>query len=316
MTTLSITPSWTASISRLCKVRLASVLLACAASFAVSHVATAADLKPILKAPPPPAPVFSWTGFYAGANVGYSFGSAHNDFNAFAPNLGVVPCPPAGLSLCAAGSDSDSLKGAIGGLQAGYNRQFGSYVAGIETDIQISGQKGSGSFALSLPSSTPPAVMSVNTSESLDWLGTLRGRLGITSDRWLVYGTGGLAYGHVKTSGSAAVTAAPPAGIFACVTASGCPFLPFAAWGASQTKVGWTAGFGVERVIGNDHWSVRLEYLYVDLGRVNASFATPPLCIGNGTATTATCANDGAGSGTNSIHVTDNIVRVGGNYRF
>ena len=66
----------------------------------------AADLRakaPVFKAPPPVA-VFSWSGFYAGANIGYSWGRSRNDWSVFAPALVVVNatvCPPA---LCASGS--------------------------------------------------------------------------------------------------------------------------------------------------------------------------------------------------------------------
>src|SRR5262245_48467539 len=111
--------------------------------------ATAADLRtkaPVLKAPPPVA-VFSWSGFYVGANIGYSWGRARNDWDVFVPALTVVDqtvCPPA---LCASGSDSNKLNGAIGGLQAGYNWQMANVLVGLEADIQASGQKGSEVFS-------------------------------------------------------------------------------------------------------------------------------------------------------------------------
>jgi outer membrane immunogenic protein len=272
------------------------------------------------KAPPAAAPIFSWTGFYGGVNVGYSFGRAHDDFNAFVPEPG-FPCSPVlgGGALCPAGSDSSSMKGAIGGLQAGYNAQFGRYLAGIETDIQISGQKGSDSlgFAFPNPPIATPVVLAVSETESLKWLGTLRGRLGVTSDRWLVYGTGGLAYGEVKVNGSAAMTGVPLASNVGACFPAGCPFQPFAAWTNSQTRVGWTAGLGVERVIGNDdRWSVKAEYLHVDLGRVSTNFATLPMRAASVDAISGQSVPIAAGSGTISTHVTDDIVRVGANYRF
>ena len=87
--------------------------------------------------------------------------------------------------------------------------------------------------------------------------------------------------GLLKVEGSAAATGFPAGVGLACIP-NGCPFLPFGSWSDSKTKVGWTAGFGIERVIGNDHWTVKFEYLYVDLGTVGTTFATPAGCYGNG----------------------------------
>jgi outer membrane immunogenic protein len=286
----------------------------------------AADMA--VKAPPPPAAVFSWTGFYVGGNVGYSWGRARDDFSASVPFSGIAPtaCTPVGAVVCAAASDSNALDGAIGGVQAGYNWQNGRYLAGIESDFQISGERQRGSntvtaYSLITGSSGAgpfnPDAITYNNSDRLNWLGTLRGRLGITTDRWLVYGTGGLAYGEVKVVGSAAATGVPIGSLpFSCISASGCPFQPFGAWSNSQIPVGWTAGFGVERVLGDYHWSVKLEYLYVDLGSVHTTFATQALCFGNGNTGGAGCGNLLPSSGTISTRVIDNIVRLGANYRF
>jgi outer membrane immunogenic protein len=288
--------------------------------------ALAADMP--LKAPPPPAAVFSWTGFYVGGNVGYSWGSARDDFNASVPfsGPGSTACTPIGSVVCAAASDSNRLDGAIGGLQAGYNWQYERYLAGIESDFQISGQRQRGSNTVTAYSLVTggggagpfnPDTVTYNNSDSLNWLGTLRGRLGVTTDRWLVYGTGGLAYGEVKIAGTTAATGIPIGGdITTCLTASGCPFQPLGAWNNSQIPVGWTAGFGLERVLADDHWSVKLEYLYVDLGTVHTTFATQTLCLGNGNVGGAGCGTVSPSSGTISTRVIDNIVRLGANYRF
>jgi outer membrane immunogenic protein len=105
------------------------------------------------------------------------------------------------------------MNGVIGGLQFGYNYQFGSYLAGIEADIQATGQRGTSNFAVNTGLvTTPPTTLVGSDSEKLDWLGTLRGRLGVTVDRWLAYGTGGLAYGRVGTDGSLAVNGVAPGG--------------------------------------------------------------------------------------------------------
>ncbi len=126
--------------------------------------AFAADLArapaPVVKAPAVvPAPVFSWTGFYIGANAGYGWGSGKDA----ADYYGLSP------------------QGWFGGGQVGFNYQFANnIVAGIETDFQggdISDTVG-------------------GLSSKVDWFGTVRGRLGYAFGRVLPYVTGGLAYGN------------------------------------------------------------------------------------------------------------------------
>src|SRR5438105_6808250 len=95
--------------------------------------AVAADLAPktpVYKAPPPIV-VYNWTGFYLGANLGYSFGRASTDWTI------------AGVSF---GSTSQKMEGILGGLQAGYNLQSSNWVAGLEADIQATAQRGSSSL--------------------------------------------------------------------------------------------------------------------------------------------------------------------------
>lgn len=150
--------------------------------------AMAADMA--VKVPVPPAPVFNWAGFYAGGNVGYSWGESANDWNVFAAaaggNPGNTTCAPApGFALCVNGSDKARLDGFIGGLQAGYNWISGKYLLGLEADLQYSDQRRSqvfnGTFnANAFFNNTPiPGSFVATYSESLQWLGTLRGAVGI-----------------------------------------------------------------------------------------------------------------------------------------
>jgi outer membrane immunogenic protein len=127
------------------------------------------------------------------------------------------------------GSD---LSGWLGGGQLGYNFQTGSLVWGIEADISAADISGD--------SRCPNPAFSCNAA--VKWFGTVRGRIGLPQNNWLFYATGGFAYGGVERT--SAVTAP----------------------GLSQTKtlVGWTIGGGVDYAI-NSKWSVRGEYLYVDL---------------------------------------------------
>jgi len=288
--------------------------------------AMAADMRakaPVFKAPPPVA-VFSWSGFYVGGNIGYSWGRSRNDWNVFAPALVVVNptvCPPA---LCASGSDSNKINGAIGGLQAGYNWQMANAVVGLEADVQASGQKGSqvfsAPFATSIIVGGIPVVGTVAAAytQKLAWLGTLRGRIGFAADRLLVYATGGLAYGRVTIDGTAAATSliSPDAGPTTCTLVPGPDLCPLASFRNGVTKAGWTLGVGAEGAIA-DGWSWKIEYLHVDLGTVTTTFATLPGCFGGAApGGGGGCVPMLAGAGTISSRITDEIVRLGVNYRF
>jgi len=247
--------------------------LAAALSLGLAQAASAVDMPAPVKAPVA-APVYNWTGVYIGGNIGYGWGKSDNDFADAVTGFGTVPM----------GSDTTNVNGVIGGLQAGYNWQTGSFVFGLETDVQLSGQKGSGAAICPAASCGPGGT--VTHTEQLTWFGTARGRLGWAFDRWLIYGTGGLAYGTVESSGSV--------NFFVPVRLTG----PYS---DSATRVGWVAGAGLEGAI-TRNWTARVEYLYIDFGTANFSSPTMfPLA---------------AGAITDSMHLRDNIVRVGLNYRF
>lgn len=174
------------------------------------------------------------------------------------------------------GSSSQDINGVIGGFQTGYNYQFGNWVWGFESDFQATGQKGGDTFVLG-------PLTTVTTDHKLPWLGTSRSRLGVLwSPNVLLYGTFGIAYGQVKDSRTITVTNV------------GSATSTFTDW-----KAGWTAGAGVESAWGGG-WSWKLEYLYVDLGKTETTLATPAL---------GTIATD-------TRRTTDNIVRVGLNYKW
>jgi len=152
-------------------------LLATVALAALSAPAAAADLATKYPVKAVAVPVFSWTGFYIGANAGYGGGSYSYDY---AP--GVV------------GTGDANSSGWLVGGQIGYNYQFSNNVVlGLETDLQwtdISGQVGG------------VLVAGGNTisGTKLDYFGTIRARLGYAVDRFLPYITGGVAYGDVKSN--------------------------------------------------------------------------------------------------------------------
>jgi outer membrane immunogenic protein len=263
--------------------------------------AAAADLptKATLYKAPPVVRVWSWTGFYAGLNVGYSFGRSRTTESFSDGGTGAL------LSTI---DNSFNMNGVIGGGQVGYNWQFDTWVVGIEADFQGSGQKGSGSVVClgaicSAPCPGPLCYerkskvigggpVTGDLAEKLSWFGTVRGRLGVTVTPWvLAYVTGGLAYGEVKSDLS--------------VAGINCEDAVSALFSSSTTKAGWTIGGGLEgRIVGN--WTAKVEYLYIDLGTVTSgAFVTPIVAPSRGFLTTSI-----------SSHVTDNIVRVGVNYKF
>jgi outer membrane immunogenic protein len=220
-----------------------------------------------------------------------------------------------GTSFSADGSTT--LNGFIGGGQLGYNWQAGNWVYGFEADFQGTGQNGSanatcpGGTTTSVNGCTPghigdtvndPALpVTVSLSERLEWLGTVRGRIGATVTPTLMpYVTGGLAYGQIRVSETVSGT-----NVSGTNGANGATFTPGGgSFSNNTTKVGWTIGAGVESVLWGN-WTGKIEYLYVDLGTVSGSFSTSLI--------TSTGGNLLAGY---SSHVTDNIVRVGLNYTF
>lgn len=220
--------------------RISGMVLAAGLAAASGSWAVAADLA-AYKAPR--AAAFDWSGLYVGTNAGYGW-------------------------LDAGGT---SLKGIIGGGQMGANWQTGNFVLGLETDLQATGQKAM--------TTTTAAGVTVTETDKLSWLGTTRLRAGFAADRWLVYGTGGVAYGQIKEDGTVS------GGLVG--TYSG-----------SNTKVGWTLGGGVEAAI-DRNWSWKVEYLYARFSGFTNTYSLP--------GATLTVAYPAA---------SETIVRAGVNYRF
>jgi outer membrane immunogenic protein len=165
--------------------RLRQVVL-CGAMLAAGTVgpALAADLPAPAPPPPqapavylPPAPLFSWTGFYVGANAGWGWESASGNIT----NAGLA--------------DTFSVKGNgfIGGGQLGGNYQWGNGVFGLEADFQ--GSAGSGTLT--------DGNAAISATAKNPWAGTVRGRVGYAFDRILFYGTGGVVYGSQTLNGVA-----------------------------------------------------------------------------------------------------------------
>ncbi|KAB1080432.1 outer membrane protein [Methylobacterium soli] len=285
------------------KLLLASTVLA-----GMTAVASAADL-PRRAAPPPvfaPVPVFTWTGFYAGFNAGYGFGTQDDR----APTvIGVPAGPTAASSLFVTGagapaagvvafSNRNNNDGFVGGGQIGYNYQLtpgSGVVIGIEADAQYADfGRNRNRFAATPGLNAGSLVFNPNGLSSLDYFGTVRGRLGYAFDRTLVYGTGGFAYG----------------------SGGGRQFgLPNSSTDNFQT--GWAAGGGIEYALPTDSFlnffrssavTLKVEGLYVNLdrgNRNNGAFAVTP----NGTVLST--ALGGRRQDTEFA-----VVRAGLNYKF
>jgi outer membrane immunogenic protein len=268
--------------------RLGAIVLA---AFAVSSTAVAADKRaPIYKAPP--VVYDPWSGGYIGVNIGYSWGnwsasSSQPVFNFEVPNA------------------NPKVNGVLGGVQAGFNlRPNRQWLVGFEADVQITGEKAAQSWVdPELPPTIAPPPPDTETfvprpggpatlshDWSFPWFATLRLRAGVTPvDNWLLYVTGGLAVGETRynfafSQPGAAGNVPPTATTYALST--------------RNTRLGFTVGVGSEAHI-DLNWSVKLEYLYVDLGTVSIN----------------TLDIDGAPYRVD-YHARDHILRIGLNYRF
>lgn len=183
------------------------ILLSSVALLGLTAGAMAADL-PSRRAPAPivaAAPIFTWTGFYVGVNAGVGFNNGDDDI-------------VFGTDTIFADSDDDASF--VGGAQVGYNYQMGSFVVGVEGDLQWA------DFGSTTYDFTGIGTGGLYTTDSSDWFGTVRGRVGVAFDRALIYATGG--------------------------------------WAFTDNRNGWVVGGGLEYAFTNN-LSAKLEGLYVNL---------------------------------------------------
>jgi outer membrane immunogenic protein len=164
--------------------------------------------------------------------------------------LAAVPIPaPYGFNSANAG-------GLVGGGHAGYNWQQGQFVFGFETDLQATDLRSQMNDHLIMPGGGAlPAGSFANTTASIDWYGTVRGRFGFATGPWLFFGTGGFAYGGVGLTSNF--------GTFGLTT----NLL------SSQVRTGWVGGVGVE-YLWRPNVSFNLTYQYVDLGSLSGFSST------------------------------------------
>lgn len=271
----------------------------------------AADL-PRREAPPPafvPVPVFTWTGFYLGTHSSYAWSDnqtirtrGNNGPNSGFTNTQLNVAQGRRVANFRSEQDGFGLLG--GGL--GYNYQFtpgAGFVVGVNADVTWTDI--SKSYAYFGP--VIPGVNVVpdpsNLRQRLDYLGTVQGRLGYAFDRFLVYGTGGFAYGNVNYS----------AGFF-----NGAGTLAYAGR-YNDMETGYVYGGGIEYAIPTDSFlnrfnfiggligasaiTLKAEYLRYDLGSRNVTVNSTGLTVATG-------------SYTSRFNTEGNIIKAGFNYKF
>jgi outer membrane immunogenic protein len=261
------------------------VVLATAAGLASAGKASSADLglPPIYRAPPPAyGPIYGgralydWTACYVGLNAGGVWGRVRNDWSS---NSEIDPAVVSSVQT----KDIDA-SGFTGGGGVGCNWQVTTVVWGVEADFEYTGLDESRD--LFVPATAIGPALQFHEDFSSKWLATFRGRLGwLATPFVLLYATGGLAVANVETADSL-INGSNPAEFF---SVSG-----------SETRAGWTVGAGAEWKFA-PHWSVKAEYLFVDLGQFH---------------TTSADSLDPSATIDHDHHLTENLVRAGVNFHF
>jgi opacity protein-like surface antigen len=244
------------------------IFLATSALLVMTAAASAADLP--MKAPMmAPAAVYTWTGWYVGGNIGG--GGATGAFG--------DPCV-----WCSAGTVTNGFF--TGGLQAGYNYQFGNGLVGVEADVNWNSINSK--FVMGGDDSFPSAEL---VRLKADWSGTLRARGGLVMNNALLYVTGGAAWANVKQTGI-------------CANTSTCEGITA---NSSQTLWGAVVGAGVEYKV-SPQWTVGGEFLHTMYQHSSASILNPNGTSFCGTSFAANCVVTG--------QLTTDVVRLRVNYLF
>lgn len=236
-------------------------ILAAAAAFALASTAmvsqaSAADLA-FVPAPPPPVFVPTWAGFYIGGHVGYGEGTSdyRQDVDIFIDDPNDVDQDGNLLELFSEGTFRDSVNpdGLLGGVQGGYNWQINRFVFGIEGDVSFTDWD-----ARSRVFDTDAGDLDVSfddedrifgtSSTDIEFLASVRGRLGYAMDSVLIYGTGGVAWAEGDAQ--------------ARITIDDCDCIKEVTGKGDLSDMGWVAGGGVAWMVIPQTVSVGVEGLY------------------------------------------------------
>ncbi|HEY4142580.1 MAG TPA: outer membrane beta-barrel protein [Pseudolabrys sp.] len=264
--------------------------IACASNASVAAPKTA---RPATEA------AYNWTGFYAGISGGYGWNKGSNSITAVDPFYAFFADPAFGTLPRSLDSGS---KGVLGGISAGYNYQIGQSLLGIEADFSKANIQGSNSFASADVGAAEP-IVTTQQDKKLEWLSTLRGRIGyLPTPALLVFATGGLAVGKGNASTTTTVTASASGSPENCIPGDFWASYFCSAGSGNKTMTGWTLGAGLEAMIARN-WSLKVEYLYYDLGSISYTSNLTTFSIGSPAIQT-------------SARFNGNIARAGINYHF
>ncbi|STY31444.1 Opacity protein and related surface antigens [Legionella wadsworthii] len=253
----------------------------------------------------------NWNGFYLGGNAGYWSSQANKIVTTGSVNY-INPIFPLGagnianaLVLVATNNFSLDSTGFLAGGQAGYNYQQSKKIL-LGLNVGFDGLVDSDrTYALqkvvNLTNFDEYYVGSLAVQQKIHYLGTVSARLGyLYHPNFLIYGTGGLAYGKIGLDTAWSVNESLGPTVFPPIAMQN---------NLSQTLPGWTAGAGVEWLF--KPWSVKIDYTYYRLNTLNVpavlaqrnAAETPAILWGSTDANTALTASIGS-------------VRVGINYHF
>ncbi len=276
-------------------------LLCAAALISMTSLSYAADLPSRALAPAPVyvAPAFTWTGFYLGGNVGAAWSGRDNCPLGHDLHDGVYTLDTNFTPNC----NNDRGTNVIGGIQAGYNWQFGGWLLGLEGDINWIGRNNNRGydFAMFNDRDGGGKVYSWSGNGGSNTLGTIRARVGVTMDRALFYVTGGAAFRNGDDNASITVTGYDNGHHTRSMgDGDNRPDVKIYSGAGNGNKTGWALGGGLEYAL-TENLSTKIEYLHAQFGNGGGAYTNP---------------DDDCysfhGSHKNSI----DILRVGLNYRF
>lgn len=245
-----------------------------------------------------------WSGLHAGVHAG----------GGFAQTWGSTTAGDGSANAIAATESADlGLDSGVFGVQAGYNWQFDSrMVLGVEADWSKTWMSGRQKAVSTEGTLADAGALQAQTFYDVDWMSTMRGVVGFAPDnRWMIYGTGGLAFAHESQSREQYVSTNYPS--YPLGTETGI----VGTEKDEATRIGWTIGGGGEYAL-SDHWSINANYGYARFGKQNFNFDQAR--AGASAVHTTTTQQEGLSNMINGRKAENALdihtLRIGLNYRF